>query len=515
LKLKTSLFAILLVATIIGISTAALVQADNESSVRVATFGTNGGPTDGTTFNAFAGGAPINHEYKDVAESKSDTIENTNPASLPGGFFDAVEKTAQRTGVFPVPDKAIPTMYTLGPTPLSPMNIVRGYEEATFTFDNLPPGAVYAVTVIIRDLDDFGLFEDAALSMPLPETVLVTGNGLSLGTVDAVVGSGTTQVITKTLLTSATVDGSGQLTIGFNENFQWDPSPISIWDGLGFFCTPTKATDTGGPALTPFCIPSQTGVRVEQISLFRSTITTFINDVNCSFVLPGDTVNGNVFQDDGSTCTLDDNTVNGDVIISGGSSLIVKGGTEISGDVKFSGGSGDLNIGTAEINGNVETDGASKVTIEAFPVIHGSVILKGSDEFIDIGRAVIDGDVRIEETDSSRGIRVNDNTIGGDIEILKNTVTWIQVKGNDFSSGNIRVIENTATNDNGGVAIGVIENGGSNPTNIEVNKNKAEQGGATIEVNDNEIDGNLECADNDPDPTEDGNDVAGNTECPK
>jgi len=262
------------------------VQADNETPGLVATFGDNTDPIDGTFCNTFDGtanaacgaGTPINHFYKDVAESKADTIANTNSASLPGGYFDAVEKTAQNTAVFPVPDKTI-MMYAAGDcfglNPgmsdlCSPMNFVRGYEEATFTFDGLTPFAKYEVEVLISDLDDFGLFEDMALMMALPETVFVTGNTVDLGTVVAVVGGGNTQFITKTLPTLAIANGAGDLTLGFNENFQWDHSTPSLWDAFGVFCTPAKATVGGGGIPTPFCNPSQTGVRVEQISLTLS-----------------------------------------------------------------------------------------------------------------------------------------------------------------------------------------------------------------------------------------------------
>ena len=216
------------------------------------TFGANTGPTDGTTVNSFANNAPINYHYSDVAESKADTVLYTNPLSLPDGYFDAVEPDLQGSSIEPVPDfENVQFYFQPGGIQLPLVNIVLGYEEAEFAFTGLTPGEQYDVTVTISDMDEFdeltnlpppftSITNDQPGIDPVIETVIVSGNGVELGAVSAIVGDGDSQTVTS-FLGTATVSGAGEVTIGFNEYFSWDPL-----------------------AFPPF---SEPGIRVEQISL--------------------------------------------------------------------------------------------------------------------------------------------------------------------------------------------------------------------------------------------------------
>jgi len=205
---------VILIATISVVTTVTMVQADPEAGT-TATFGIfpPGGP------NPFAGGDAINHDYSHVAASKPLTVLFTNPASLPGGYFDAVEPTFQGTPFTPpAPDTSV-TLYLGGFAVTTPFNIVKGHEEAKFSFTGLVPGNQYRVTAIISDMDDFALTTDMASTMPAPETVFVTDstNAVDLGIMTAVPLGGPSQTITAILPTAAIADAAGTLTIGFNE----------------------------------------------------------------------------------------------------------------------------------------------------------------------------------------------------------------------------------------------------------------------------------------------------------
>jgi len=249
------LFAAISVAT-----TMTMVQADPEVGT-IATFGPNFG-TDGVTLNPILG-IPMNHDYSDVAASDAGTIAFTNAASLPGGYFDAVEPTFQGGGAAPIPDLPSPiTLYLAGGggavTPL--LEITEGYEEARYTFTAPFPGQNYFLGTIISDMDDFGLFLDpAGVMTPAPETVFVSVNGVDLlASVTAVPGSGASQVIT-TAHGVVKAAPAGGIVVGFNEIFVWDPAAIPA---LPCAVNPT-------PTLP--CPGSQTGVRVEQITILQAS----------------------------------------------------------------------------------------------------------------------------------------------------------------------------------------------------------------------------------------------------
>jgi len=134
---------------------------------------------------------------------------------------------------------------------------------------------------------------------------------------------------------------------------------------------------------------------------------------------------------------------------------------------------------------------------------------------------VLDGNESLNDD-----IEVEDNDVGGDLTVINNKAD-VDESGGDgdvdvedtcmTGNGNIDVKDNDAgqrveVKDNGGNNAGVDGtcSDGERPTNITVTGNTA---GTELEVEDNEVDNDLLCSDNDPDPTTSGNDVGGNFDC--
>jgi len=226
---------------------------------------------------------PDEHPYTDVSRSQPVTEMWVFDDSLDGGYFDAVEPAFQEFGLpsEPIPDFS-KTYHSGGVPVLPPINFVKGYEEAHFIFDGLEADKHYTVTVTIDNLADFTtafgglLWEDDLSSIPILETIFVTGNGKELGSVTAEFGGDTgtgptDQTITKTLEVLAKSNGAGELIVGFNEYFQWDPSVSGAFDGGEAVCTPAKLS----PAhpTNPNCKGTQSGMRVAEISLLPGYLT--------------------------------------------------------------------------------------------------------------------------------------------------------------------------------------------------------------------------------------------------
>lgn len=239
--------------TSVGVYQQASADTDPHTSL-VATFG------------------PGEHPYTDVSESKVDT----DTYSDSGDWFDAVEPTYMGGGAEPTPDFS-ETYFSGGTAVTPPVNFVKGYEEAEFTFSDLDANKHYTVTVTIDNMGDFttyfggALWKDDASSVPILETIFVTGNGVELGSVTAEFGGDTgsgpiDQTVTKTLELVAKSNGAGDLTVGFNEYFQWDPSDSAAFNAGAPVCTPTKLGATS-------CIGSQSGIRVAEISLLPGYLT--------------------------------------------------------------------------------------------------------------------------------------------------------------------------------------------------------------------------------------------------
>ncbi len=203
------------------------------------------------TPNPLANNDPKTNDWLDVA----------NPLTVTNLFSNNIDAT--EPGGIGTPDQTVGIFIQSGTIGIASLcvgdgnlcvtyNVVRGFEEGSFTFSGLPPNVPVQVTVIISDMDHRGVTLDAAGTMPAEETVFVTGNGVDLGTVTPNGVIGNDQVLTKTFTTLAQSDGSGGLIIGFNQVFR------------EFVSTPTT--------LPQSFFDVQFGIRVEQIALdFDST----------------------------------------------------------------------------------------------------------------------------------------------------------------------------------------------------------------------------------------------------
>jgi len=206
-------------------------------------FGSSVGSTNSRT------GETADAVYGDVITTGAATY--TPAASVAGGFFDASEPTWQGGGSAPAPDTTF-TLYIAGPTALGTFNAVKGFEEGLYTITGLIPNLDYRVEVTISELDaligvpgvgEVPTYLDSGLTQRALETVFVSGNGIEIGSVAADPSGGNSQLVTGGWFLGTT-DGSGNLTIGFNEIFTW----------------PVNSQTAPAPG-------SQTGVRVEQIRL--------------------------------------------------------------------------------------------------------------------------------------------------------------------------------------------------------------------------------------------------------
>jgi len=221
----------------------ALAGAAQADSVTQVDFGSIVGGTNGLT------GETADAVYGDVITPGSATY--TPHASVTGGYFDAAEPTWQGGGSAPAPDTTF-TLYITGPTSLGTFNAVEGFEEGLYTVGGLIPNLDYKVGVTISELDALlyvpgvgfvPAYTDAGLTQRAVETVFVSGNGSEIGSVAADPSGGNSQLVTSGWFVGTT-DGSGNLTIDFNEIFTW----------------PVGATSAPLPG-------SQSGIRVEQIRL--------------------------------------------------------------------------------------------------------------------------------------------------------------------------------------------------------------------------------------------------------
>jgi|GEM_PF-6034862 len=186
------------------------------------------------------GSPTATNEYAEVITPGSFLF--TPPGSTAGGFFDAAEPLFQGGGAAPVPDDTGLVFFS-GVTPVTPaLNIVFGFEEGAFTFSGLTPGGQYTVEVAISDLEDLPLTVGLG-GPPVLETVAISGNGVGLGDVTAIPAAPDPDLVIATLGVIAIADLSGDLTIGINQVFAWDP------------------------LAAPPVIGSQTGIRVERLSV--------------------------------------------------------------------------------------------------------------------------------------------------------------------------------------------------------------------------------------------------------
>jgi hypothetical protein len=182
------------------------------------------------------------------------------------------------------------------------------------------------------------------------------------------------------------------------------------------------------------------------------------DDTICTATTPL-VVDGNLIVVPGPACTLAGHTITGNLIVTPG---------------------GHLNARDIYVGGNVWADGADAIFIDFGSEIVGDVqATNGARVSHAISSSTVGGDIEFTGIDSGN-IGSSSNTVGGNIKFEGNRVT-------DFD-----LINNTVGQD------------------LQFFNNNAPSG--IFGIVDNRIHGNLQCENNDPDPTGAGNTVGGNKE---
>jgi len=133
------------------------------------------------------------------------------------------------------------------------------------------------------------------------------------------------------------------------------------------------------------------------------------DDFVCRSAISGNTYE-NVVVPDFATCTLDGTTVNGNINVGTGSTLIAS-------DVF--------------VDGNVQAEGSTKVTVQENSTVIGDIQVKqGGAAFVD--RVNVDGDIQFESNTSD--LNASRNVVGGNIQVFSNSggasITDNRIDGN-------------------------------------------------------------------------------------
>jgi len=286
---------------------------------------------------------------------------------------------------------------------------------------------------------------------------------------------------------------------------------------------------------------------------FASADETLCNGDLPALAEPYDTVK----VESGDSCdVLDDVVINGSFLADGADVITIAvgpGGERITigGDIIIKGSTGDTSIQRVDVGGDVKIENQEGGLIRANMLLMGGsnidvknnvavFITVQNDRFSSGGNILVEDNTSTSHSTAGGfdfGMRVRNNGDGGslnpdnitvknnrmtleagtdllvtgnkadgNIEVEKNMATRdIVVGNNEFfadegdNGGNLTVKENEADND-----ILVEDNGGSNPTDIQVEKNTANKDGVdggVVDVTGNTANEKIQCKDNTPDPT--------------
>lgn len=158
---------------------------------------------------------------------------------------------------------------------------------------------------------------------------------------------------------------------------------------------------------------------------------------------------------DDTTCTGTISSGSLDNVIVPSGDCVLTGSVVVDGNIKQLG--GNLKVDGIPVGGNVQAEGGGVTEVSA---------------------ATVEGSVQIKKTTGP--VQVHDSIVGADIQVEEKNEGSIEIVSNDVE-GNVQIWKNS--------------------------------GGSIILVEDNVIDGNLQCKENAPSPTVSGNTVAGDIEC--
>jgi hypothetical protein len=140
------------------------------------------------------------------------------------------------------------------------------------------------------------------------------------------------------------------------------------------------------------------------------------DDVHCPPDLGSVTIDGNVLV--AAPCRLDGTTVNGNVHLYAGGSLIARGSTRIGGSIQAEN-ADFIDVADAQVNGNIQLDNlVGDRSIIARSTVGGSIQLKSNRSRLEVlGNTVI---ADVQAFSNTRGVIVADNLIDGNLQCKSN-----------------------------------------------------------------------------------------------
>ncbi len=221
---------------------------------------------------------------------------------------------------------------------------------------------------------------------------------------------------------------------------------------------------------------------------FLSAGSAGADDFLCDGTFGAVNIADNVTVPFGATCFLDGTTVQGNIEVEEGGSLITLGGTTIGGNVEVEENGAFVAVEDTTILGNMESE-------------------EGGSLFI-LGETVLGGNVKVEEDGSllALGVRIGGNMeadgaafvglfqdLGGALTDVEGNVKIEETQSSVICEtkigGNLKAKENEGP---------VIIGDGCNVGNAVVGNVKAKENEGGVFISNNEIGGNLKCEDNDP-----------------
>jgi hypothetical protein len=207
------------------------------------------------------------------------------------------------------------------------------------------------------------------------------------------------------------------------------------------------------------------------------------NDTECNGALTG-TVFGDVVVPPGVVCVMTDAIVHGDVTALEGSGLVLAANNIVMGNVE-----GEMTIGfdviESVVHGDVKNRGGHHGLINLTRLPNGNIELEGMTGGVELeGNTLEKGNVRLTDNAGGVSIIVHDNSVAGNVRVLKNLVSEYDIVRNGIG-GLLEVSKNEARD------VGIVNN--TVAKDLEVFMNVA---GQSIGIFGNTVEDDLECRKN-------------------
>jgi len=167
-------------------------------------------------------------------------------------------------------------------------------------------------------------------------------------------------------------------------------------------------------------------------------------DRQCSGTIGPVTIGDNIVVQDAS-CTLNSTFVNGNVLVYSGGRLTTLG-AQIDGNIQAKGAISVTVEPNTYVAGDIQLEslrGRSKIT---YSEVNGNIQLKYNRRTVVIDYNTVNGDIQFEELRASNyGAYVRYNTVGGNIQMTKNSLATLALRSNRVQ-GDMQAFENRSSN---------------------------------------------------------------------